>query len=97
MAHHVSVGVVAENEVVLPRLDRLAEHVGHAWRAHFGHQVVGRTPVSNPSQPATSSARTIGRMRSARKLKQNTPSPERMRGVPVITRGLTNSSVSPAW
>ncbi len=58
---------------------------------------LGRAPVSKPSKPSTASARTIWRMRSARKLKQNTPSPERMRGVPVITRGLTNSSVSPAW
>ncbi len=56
----------------------------------------GRVPVSNASKPSSARARTICRMRSARKLKQKIPSPLRMRGVPVITRGFTNSSVSPA-
>src|SRR2546426_8769382 len=42
MSHHVPVGVIAEDEVVLLRLDRLAEHVGDAGSAHLRHQVVGR-------------------------------------------------------
>src|SRR2546426_880148 len=42
MSHHVPVGVIAEDEVVLLRLDRLAEHVGDAGSTHLRHQVVGR-------------------------------------------------------
>src|SRR3989454_167493 len=41
MPHHVPVGVIAEDEVVLLRLDRVAEDVGDAGSTHFRHQIVG--------------------------------------------------------
>src|SRR5438309_179786 len=41
MPHHVPVGVITEDEIVLLRLDRLAEDVGDAGRAHLRHEVVG--------------------------------------------------------
>ncbi len=42
MAHHVSVGVVTQNEVVAARLDCAAQHVGNSRGAHLRHEVVRR-------------------------------------------------------
>jgi hypothetical protein len=42
VAHHVGIGVVAEQEVVVALLDGAAERLGDPGRAHLGGQIVRR-------------------------------------------------------
>ena len=57
----------------------------------------GRTGRGKASKSSRARARVISRARSARKLKKNTASLSRITpSPPARTRGLTNSSVSPA-
>ena len=62
VADHVAVGIIAEDEVMLFRLDGFAEHVRDAGRAHFGHQVVGRDALRGDEQALLAG---VGRLEAA--------------------------------